>query len=60
MQKTFENQAMRSDDLKNKKTTERNHNYYYLKRSARSAIKKMLELAKNFDQDIYICLHDKK
>ena len=57
MQKTFENQATRAMESKKEKINERNHIYYYLKKSA---IKKMLELAKNFDQDIYICLHDKK
>ena len=58
MQKTFEYQpANRTIDPKKEKQNERNHTYYYLKKSA---IKKMLELAKNFDQDIYICLHDKK
>jgi hypothetical protein len=57
MQKTFENQVNRPVDFKKDKNTERNHIFYYKKRSA---IRKLLEMAKNFDQDIYICLHDKK
>lgn len=46
-----------SIDLKKDKDTERNHIFYYKRRSF---IKKVLELAKQFDQEIFICLHDKK
>jgi len=44
-------------DMKKEKDTERNHIFYYKRRSF---IKKVLELAKQFDQDIFICLHDKR
>ena len=44
-------------ELKKEKDQERNHIFYYKRRSF---IKKVLELAKQFDQEIFICLHDKK
>jgi hypothetical protein len=38
-------------------SAERNPNFYYKRRSA---IKKLLELGKQYDQDIFICIVDKK
>lgn len=57
MQKSFDNAGERACDLKKLKSSERKHIYDFLKKSA---MKKILELASSFDQDIYICLHDKK
>lgn len=38
-------------------SSERNPSFYYKRRSV---IKKVLELGKQFDQDIFICVLDKK
>lgn len=38
-------------------SSDRNPNFYYKRRSV---IKKVLELGKQFDQDIFICVLDKK
>jgi hypothetical protein len=42
---------------KNSSANERNPSFYYKRRSL---IKKVLELGKQFDQDIFICVLDKK
>lgn len=38
-------------------SSDKNHNFYYKRRSV---IKKVLELGKQFDQNIFICVLDKK
>ena len=56
MQKSITNIATTSD-FKNEKDTERNHLF---KHKRLGFIKKVLEMAKQHEQEIYICLHDKK
>ena len=54
------NSELRSEPLADKKDKvpeERNHIFYYKRRSV---IKKVLELAKQYEQEVFICVLDKK
>lgn len=44
-------------EKKEKVPEERNHIFYYKRRSV---IKKVLELAKQYEQEVFICVLDKK
>ena len=56
MQKSITSIATTSD-MKKEKDTERNHMF---KHKRLAFIKKVLEMAKQHDQEIYMCLYDKK
>lgn len=45
------------NEKKEKVPEERNHIFYYKRRSV---IKKVLELAKQYEQEVFICVLDKK
>jgi len=57
MQKSITTIKATSSDMKKEKDSERNPLF---KHKRTSFIKKVLEMAKQHDQEIYICLHDKK
>jgi len=56
LQNVFEQTSLPKKD-KVSSASERNPSFYYKRRSL---IKKVLELGKQFDQDIFICVLDKK
>lgn len=57
MQKSMTTIKATSSDMKKEKDSEKN---LMFKHKRTSFIKKVLEMAKQHDQEIYICLHDKK
>ena len=57
MQKSITTIKATSSDIKKEKDSERNTMF---KQKRTGFIKKVLEMAKQHDQEIFICLHDKK
>jgi hypothetical protein len=57
MQRSISTIKATTSDSKKEKDSERNHTF---KAKRLGFIKKVLEMAKQHDQEIYICLHDKK
>ena len=57
LQKNSEQSFEVKKEKKSSTSSERNPSFYYKRRSL---IKKVLELGKQYDQDIFICVMDKK